>query len=79
VLGLIAKQFGFSVIKLNRNIKDDLVNAYSNASSETLMPLVIEKMEDYGAPKPISSIDVPTGYSYNLHGSTLNQSIEANF
>jgi len=79
VLGLIAKMFGFSVIKLMRIFKDELVLAYSTASSETVLPRVIEKMEAYGAPKAICSFVVPTGYSFNLDGSTLYQSIAAIF
>ncbi|KAE9641557.1 glutamate/aspartate:proton symporter GltP [Pseudomonas sp. PB106] len=79
VLGLIAKMFGFSVFKLMRIFKDELVLAYSTASSETVLPRVIEKMEEYGAPKAICSFVVPTGYSFNLDGSTLYQSIAAIF
>jgi proton glutamate symport protein len=79
VLGLIAKLFGFSVIKLMRIFKDELVLAYSTASSETVLPRVIEKMEAYGAPASITSFVVPTGYSFNLDGSTLYQSIAAIF
>jgi len=79
VLGLIAKMFGFSVFKLMRIFKDELVLAYSTASSETVLPRVIEKMEAYGAPKAICSFVVPTGYSFNLDGSTLYQSIAAIF
>ncbi|WP_040260493.1 glutamate/aspartate:proton symporter GltP [Pseudomonas massiliensis] len=79
VLGLIARLFGFSVLKLIRIFKDELILAYSTASSETVLPRVIEKMEAYGAPKAISSFVVPTGYSFNLDGSTLYQSIAALF
>jgi len=79
VLGLVARLFGFSVLKLIRIFKDELILAYSTASSETVLPRVIEKMEAYGAPKAISSFVVPTGYSFNLDGSTLYQSIAALF
>lgn len=79
VLGLVAKLFGFSVMKLIRIFKDELILAYSTASSETVLPRIIEKMEAYGAPKSISSFVVPTGYSFNLDGSTLYQSIAAIF
>lgn len=79
VLGLIARLFGFSILKLMRIFKDELVLAYSTASSETVLPRVIEKMEAYGAPKAICSFVVPTGYSFNLDGSTLYQSIAAIF
>ena len=47
-----------------RIFKDELVLAYSTASSETVLPRVIEKMEAYGAPKAICSFVVPTGYSF---------------
>jgi len=53
--------------------------AYSTASSETVLPRIIEKTEAYGAPKSIASFVVPTGYSFNLDGSTLYQSIAAIF
>ncbi|MBW5412235.1 glutamate/aspartate:proton symporter GltP [Pseudomonas sp. MAG002Y] len=79
VLGLVARLFGFSVMKLIRIFKDELILAYSTASSETVLPRIIEKMEAYGAPKSISSFVVPTGYSFNLDGSTLYQSIAAIF
>ena len=71
ILGLIARLFGFSVIKLMRIFKDELVLAYSTASSETVLPRVIEKMEAYGAPKAICSFVVPTGYSFNLDGFSI--------
>jgi len=79
VLGLVARVFGFSVIKIMRIMKDELILAYSTSSSETVLPRVIEKMEAYGAPKSICSFVVPTGYSFNLDGSTLYQSIAALF
>ncbi|BFO06805.1 glutamate/aspartate:proton symporter GltP [Pseudomonas guariconensis] len=79
VLGLVARLFGFSVIKIMRIMKDELILAYSTSSSETVLPRVIEKMEAYGAPKSICSFVVPTGYSFNLDGSTLYQSIAAIF
>ncbi|WP_288377649.1 glutamate/aspartate:proton symporter GltP [uncultured Pseudomonas sp.] len=79
VLGLVARVFGFSIIKIMRIMKDELILAYSTSSSETVLPRVIEKMEKYGAPKSICSFVVPTGYSFNLDGSTLYQSIAAIF
>lgn len=79
VLGAIAKAFGFSIFNLMRILKGELILAYSTASSETVLPRIIEKMEAYGAPKSISSFVVPTGYSFNLDGSTLYQSIAALF
>ncbi|MGV2836892.1 cation:dicarboxylate symporter family transporter, partial [Pseudomonas shirazensis] len=74
-----ARMFGFSIIKIMRIMKDEMILAYSTSSSETVLPRVIEKMEKYGAPKSICSFVVPTGYSFNLDGSTLYQSIAAIF
>lgn len=64
---------------LIRILKDELILAYSTASSESVLPRIIEKMEAYGAPASITSFVVPTGYSFNLDGSTLYQSIAAIF
>lgn len=79
VLGGVAKFCGFSIFTLIKILKDELILAYSTASSETVLPRIMEKMEAYGAPKAISSFVVPTGYSFNLDGSTLYQSIAAIF
>lgn len=79
VLGLVARLCGLRIWTLIRILKDELILAYSTASSETVLPRIIEKMEAYGAPKAITGFVVPTGYSFNLDGSTLYQSIAAIF
>ncbi|OTU46054.1 glutamate/aspartate:proton symporter GltP [Acinetobacter pittii] len=79
VLGLTAKIFGINIFILFKILKDELILAYSTASSETVLPRIMQKMEAYGAPKAISSFVIPTGYSFNLDGSTLYQSIAAIF
>lgn len=79
VLGLTAKFFGINIFTLFKILKDELILAYSTASSETVLPRIMQKMEAYGAPKAISSFVIPTGYSFNLDGSTLYQSIAAIF
>ena len=68
---------GLSIWILIRILKDELILAYSTASPESVLPRIIEKMEAYGAPASITSFVVPTGYSFNLDGSTLYQSIAA--
>ena len=62
-----------------RILKDELILAYSTASSETVLPKLMEKMEKFGCPKAIISFVIPTGYSFNLDGSTLYQAIAALF
>ncbi|MBL8322775.1 MAG: cation:dicarboxylase symporter family transporter, partial [Acinetobacter sp.] len=79
ILGFVAKICGFSIWTIIKILKDELILSYSTASSETVLPRIMEKMEAYGAPKPITSFVIPIGYSFNLDGSTLYQSIAAIF
>lgn len=79
VLGAVARLCGLRVWILIRILKEELILAFSTASSESVLPRIIEKMEAYGAPESITSFVVPTGYSFNLDGSTLYQSIAAIF
>ncbi|WP_409341526.1 cation:dicarboxylate symporter family transporter [Paenibacillus sp. MBLB4367] len=79
VLGFIAKMAGTSILSLIKILKDELALAYSTASSETVLPKLMQKMEEFGCPKAITSFVIPTGYSFNLDGSTLYQAIAALF
>ncbi|GEK33682.1 proton glutamate symport protein [Kurthia sibirica] len=79
VLGIVAKMAKISIIKLIKVLKEELILAFSTSSSETVLPRVMKKMENLGAPKDVVSFVVPTGYSFNLDGSTLYQSIAALF
>lgn len=79
VLGGIAKLIGVNVFSIMKLLKDELVLAYSTSSSETVLPKVMEKMQKFGVPKDIVSFVVPTGYSFNLDGSTLYQALAAIF
>ena len=79
ILGFVAKFCGFNILTLIKILKDELILAFSTASSETVLPRMMEKMEAYGAPKSVTSFVIPIGYSFNLDGSTLYQSIAAIF
>ncbi|REK63401.1 MAG: glutamate:protein symporter [Brevibacillus sp.] len=79
VLGVIARMSGISIFNLIKILKDELLLAYSTASSETVLPKIMEKMERLGCPKAITSFVIPTGYSFNLDGSTLYQALAALF
>ncbi len=79
VLGIVAKIAGYNIFKLLAYLKDELILGYSTASSETVLPKIMEKMERIGCPKGITSFVIPTGYSFNLDGSTLYQAIAAMF
>lgn len=79
VLGGIAKMFGSNIFDIIKVLKDELILAYSTSSSETVLPKLMEKMEKSGCPKDIVSFVIPTGYSFNLDGSTLYQALAAIF
>lgn len=79
VLGITAKIVGVNIFKIIKLLKDELLLAYSTSSSETVLPKIMEKMTKFGCPKDIVSFVVPTGYSFNLDGSTLYQAIAAIF
>ena len=79
ILGLVGKISGIRIISLIKVLKDELILAYTTASSEAVLPKLMEKMEKFGCPKAITSFVIPTGYSFNLDGSTLYQAIAALF
>ena len=79
ILGIVAKMIGYSIFKLLKVIKEELILAFSTSSSETVLPRIMDKMEQVGAPKHISTFVIPTGYSFNLDGSVLYQAIAALF
>ncbi|ANB58610.1 proton/sodium-glutamate symport protein [Anoxybacillus sp. B7M1] len=79
VLGAVARLVGVRIWHFIKILKDELILAYSTSSSETVLPKVMEKMEKFGCPKAITSFVIPTGYSFNLDGSTLYQALAAIF
>lgn len=79
VLGTVARLCRLRIWTLICILKEELILAFSTASSESVLPRIIEKIEAYGAPAAITGFVVPTGYSFNLDGSTLYQSIAAIF
>lgn len=79
VLGGTAKLVGVNIFHIIKILKNELVLAYSTSSSETVLPKIMEKMERFGCSKAITSFVVPTGYSFNLDGSTLYQALAAVF
>lgn len=79
VLGLVARAAGFSLLALVRYIKDELLLVLGTSSSESAMPLLMEKLERAGCPKPIVGLVIPTGYSFNLDGTNIYMSLAALF
>ena len=79
VLGLVARAAGFSLLGLVRYLKDELLLVLGTSSSESALPLLMEKLERAGCPKPIVGLVVPTGYSFNLDGTCIYMSLAALF
>jgi aerobic C4-dicarboxylate transport protein len=79
VLGLVSWAAGFSLFGLIRYIKEELFLVLGTSSSESAMPLLMEKLERAGCPKPIVGLVVPTGYSFNLDGTNIYMSLAALF
>ncbi|OCW21883.1 cation:dicarboxylate symporter family transporter [Pseudomonas sp. S3E12] len=71
VLNLVARVCGINLFALIRHIKDELVLAFSTASSAAVMPQLMKKLETYGVPPSLVSFVVPVGYSFNLDGASL--------
>ncbi len=71
--------FKIPVAGFARAIKDPALIAFSTTSSEAALPLALERMEQFGVPRPIVSFILPLGYSFNLDGSTLYLSLAAIF
>lgn len=79
VLGIVARICGISIFSIIKILKDELLLAFSTSSSEAVLPILMNKMERFGAPKDVTSFVIPIGYSFNLDGSALYQSIAALF
>jgi proton glutamate symport protein len=73
ILGLIAKLIGINIFQFMRFFKEELFIAYLTASSESVLPKLMIKLERFGCPKSIISFVLPIGNSFNLAGSTLFQ------
>jgi aerobic C4-dicarboxylate transport protein len=71
VLGAITKVAGLSLWKLLRYIREEILIVAGTASSETVLPRIIEKMENLGCRKSVVGLVIPTGYSFNLDGTAI--------
>jgi len=72
------------IIRMNffhllRALKEPLLIAFSTASSEAALPIAMEKLEQFGVPKHIVTFVLPTGYTFNLDGSTLYSALAVVF
>jgi len=79
VLGAIAKAHGFSIWKFIKYIKEELLIVLGTSSSESVLPRMMEKMENLGARKSTVGLVIPTGYSFNLDGTSIYLTMAAVF
>jgi aerobic C4-dicarboxylate transport protein len=79
VLGSIARMNGFSILKLIRYLKAELLLVLGTSSSEAALPPLMEKMERAGCSRAVVGLVVPTGYSFNLDGTNIYMTLAALF
>lgn len=79
VLGAVARYNGFSIIKMIKYIKDELLLVLGTSSSEAALPTLMQKMEQAGCEKSVVGLVIPTGYSFNLDGTNIYMTMAALF
>ncbi len=79
VLGTIAKLCGFNIFKFIRYIKEELLIVLGTSSSESALPRLMAKLENLGCTKSVVGLVVPTGYSFNLDGTSIYLTMAAVF
>jgi aerobic C4-dicarboxylate transport protein len=79
VLGAIGWWSGISLIKYLKYIKEELLIVMGTSSSETVLPRMMAKLEHAGCAKPVVGLVIPTGYSFNLDGTSIYMSMAAIF
>jgi aerobic C4-dicarboxylate transport protein len=79
VLGLIARFTGFGILNFIFYIKDELLIVLGTSSSESVLPRMMTKLEQLGCSKSVVGLVIPTGYSFNLDGTSIYLSMAAIF
>jgi aerobic C4-dicarboxylate transport protein len=79
VLGTVAKIHGFNILKFIRYIKEELLIVLGTSSSEAVLPRMMAKMENLGVKKSTVGLVIPTGYSFNLDGTSIYLTMAAIF
>jgi aerobic C4-dicarboxylate transport protein len=79
VLGLIARLTGFSLWLFLRYIKEEILIVLGTSSSEAALPRMITKLENVGCGKSVVGLVIPTGYSFNLDGTSIYLTMAAIF
>lgn len=79
VLGAISKYIGFNILDFITYIKDELLIVLGTSSSESVLPRIMHKLEDLGCSKSVVGLVIPTGYSFNLDGTSIYLTMAALF
>ncbi len=79
VLGLICRAYGFRIWKFLRFIREEILLVLGTSSSEAALPRMLVKLEQYGCAKPVVGLVIPTGYSFNLDGTSIYLSMATIF
>jgi aerobic C4-dicarboxylate transport protein len=79
ILGLILRYYKVSIFKLLKHIKEELLIVFATSSSEPAMPSLMNKLEKMGCSKSVVGLVVPTGYSFNLDGTSIYLSMAVIF
>jgi aerobic C4-dicarboxylate transport protein len=79
VLGAIAAATGFSILKFLKYIAEEILIVLGTSSSESALPRIMAKLEHLGCAKPVVGLVVPTGYSFNLDGTSIYMTMAAMF
>ena len=79
VLGAIARFCGFSILKMIRMIREELLIVLGTSSSESVLPRMLKKLEIAGCEKSVVGLVIPTGYSFNLDGTSIYLTMAAIF
>ncbi len=79
VLGLVARLHGFSILKFIKYIKEELLIVLGTSSSESVLPRMMAKLENLGVRKSTVGLVIPTGYSFNLDGTSIYLTMAAVF
>ena len=79
VLGTIARVSGFSLWKFVRYIKDEIVIVFATASTESVLPRMLEKLEQVGCSRPVVGLVLPAGYAFNPDGTAIYLTMAAIF
>ncbi|MDX9999437.1 MAG: dicarboxylate/amino acid:cation symporter [Phenylobacterium sp.] len=71
VLGIIAALSGFSILKFIRYIREELLIVLGTSSSESVLPQMMQRLQQLGAGRTTTGLVIPTGYSFNLDGTNI--------